>query len=340
MQSSTSSLSLSLSLSSLCSARAVLRGSLLAAALALAACKGASSSSSSSSEASAAAGAAAEQQLTTKLNIYVACLNNMSPAVRDSRERYLGWADRDKGPSLDGAGQGVYQVSRETTYGYECFKKNGGLAAALQGEPKLAEIDAAGAAYQKALDTVMEVTKTAATYYDHGDYKDDKLAQGKALHQPLLDAFAGFSAASHQLSAALDKLQDELAVKDLAKLEKTEGKKAHWHQQNLMRVAGLMVRELNAGELSDLTKVTPAITAFTTAFAELQTWTKANQAEADKIVSWGSFVNYADDLATQLKEQGRGFRDHHKAPESGPGSMEEIIAKFNQLVDSSNGLWN
>ena len=314
------------------------RSLLFAAALALAGCQG--SSSTSSPAESAGAGAAAEQQLTTKLNIYVACLNHVNPAVRYSRERYLGWAARDKGPVLGSAGQGVIEVSRETTYGYECFKRDGGLASALQSAPKLVEIDAAGAAYQKAIDGVMEVTKKAAAYYEHGDYKDDQLAQGKALHKPLLDGFDGFDAASHQLSAALDKLQDELAVKDLATLEKTEGKKARWHQRSLMRAAGLMVRELGAADPMELAKVTPAITSFTSAFADLQAWTAGNQAESDKVVSWSSFIGYADDLATEIKELGRGFRDHHKAPESGAGSMEQIISKFNRLVDSSNGLWN
>ena len=290
--------------------------------------------------ASAAAGEAAAPQLITKLNIYVACLNNMNPAVRYSRERYLGWADRDKGPSLGAARQGINEISAATTYGYECFKRDGGLAAALQGEPRLAEIDAAGAVYQQALDAVMEVTQKAATYYEQGDYKDDRLAQGKTLHKALLTAFDGLDSASDGLIAALDKLQDELLVKELARLEQTEGKQALWHQQHLMRLAGLTVRQLIAADLVDERTMTPAITAFTTALADLRAWTRANQAVADKNVSWGSFVGYADELAAELKELGRGLRDHHQAPRSGAGSVEQVVASFNRLVEFANRLWD
>jgi Protein of unknown function (DUF3829) len=312
-----------------------------ALALMLGACKGKAKEGGAAPSADQAAGAA-EQQLTGKINILVACLNNMNPAIHSSRDRYFGWADREKGPSPkgDGAGQGINAVIRESTYGYECFKKDGGLDAALTAPPKLEEIDKAAVAYKAALDAVIDTTKKADAYYSHGDYKDDHMAQGLALHAPLVAAFAAFDHASHDLSAALDKLQDELAVKDLAKLEKTEGKKAHWQQQNLMRASELMLRAITAEREVDVAKIAPAVDAFTKAFDEAKAWTEQNKADADKIVSWGTLMTDADQLATAVKELHRGVRDKHKVPESGDGSVEQIISRFNSLVEMSNNLWH
>jgi hypothetical protein len=285
-------------------------------------------------------GAAAKQALIAKINIYVACLNNMNPVVHDSLKGYLAWADAEAGPALDKASGGINAVGRETTYGYECFKRDGGLDTIESKGPKVDDLDKAGAAYKKALLAVMDTVGKASVYYEHKDYKDDKLANGKTMHKPLLAAFAAFDQATGDLEAVLQKIQDKMTVEDLAELEKTEGKKALWHQRDVMRSAEMFMRALSAEPNPDAAKLAPASDAYAKSFQELKDWTDKNKAEADKNVLWGTFVRESDELLTQIKELNRGFRDAKKAPERGDGSHESILGKYNQLVTQSNDLWH
>lgn len=181
-------------------------------------------------KATTAAAKVSEQQLITKINIYVACLNNMDKAVHDSRAKYLEWADPTKGPAPRGNAYGLHEVSRETTYGWNCFKQNGGLEVALTAPPKSDALDTAGAAYKQALDAVMAATKKANEYYEHGDYKDDTFAQGIAMHEPLMEAFAAFDKASDGLSGAL--AEQHVAEVPLAALPGGE-------QDEIVRLAGV-----------------------------------------------------------------------------------------------------
>lgn len=287
-----------------------------------------------------AAAAAGSPELIAKINVYVACINSMNPVVRESRKSYLEWAPAKTGPTLSSAGRGVRAVGRETTYGYDCFKRDGGLDEIDGKPPKVEALDKAGAAYKAALLRVIDVTAKAAEYYDHHDYKDDKLARGKELHGQLLETYAAFDGASRDLEDAMQVIQDKLDTERMAHLEKTEGKRARWHQRNVMRAADLLIRGATAEHPLDPAKIAPLGEAYTKAFQDLKAWTDANKAEADKESSWGSFVREADELLTQIKELNRGVRDHKRIPESGNGSVDGLIREFNSLVSTSNGLWD
>ena len=288
----------------------------------------------------AASGTEAKAGLIAKINAYVSCLNSMNPPIRDSRKRYYGWAPPQKGPTMDGAGQGISAVTRETTYGYQCFKNRDAGLDDIGKLPPVPGLDEAGAAYQKALNEVMAAMSAAAEYYNHKDYKDDKLVKGKEHHAILVEKFTQFEHATHGLEAAMQVIQDKLGADRIAELEKTEGKKARWHQSKLMRAADLLVRVASEGAQPDVAKLTEAGEAYAKIFAETKAWTDANKAEADKESSWGSFVREADETLTAWKEMARVLRDKKKLPDSGDGSVDELITEYNSLVGTSNGLWD
>jgi len=299
-----------------------------------------SSGNSGGAAVEAAPESGAKQGLITKINAYVGCLNAMNPPIRDSFKRYYEWATPQKGPSMDGAGRGISAVKKETTYGYQCFDNRGAGLDHIGKLPAVPGLDEAGAVYQKALGEVMVAMSAAAEYYDHKDYKDDKLVKGKEHHTILVDKLGQFEKASSALEDAMQVIQDKLAVEHLAELEKTEGKKARWHQASLMRSADDLVRIAASGGKPDIAKVTEAGEAYAKLFAETKAWTDANKAEADKNVSWGSFVREADEVLTAWKEMARAIRDKKTLPESGDGSIDELISEYNSLVSTSNGLWN
>jgi hypothetical protein len=306
----------------------------------LASCKKASEASNEKPGAEPAATDKHNQELGAKLNVYVACLNNLNPAVEDSKKRYLGWAPAAGLTGKETRVDGVDEVGRETTYGYECFKRDGGLDAIESKPPKEEALDKAGAAYKAAANKVLEVTATAAKYYKHGDYKDDGFAKGKEFHKPLMDAYVQFEKASNDLHAVMQQLQDKMTVEELAELEKTQGKKALWHHRNVMQKAELLLRAVADGGAPDVSKVNAAGDSFTKAWEEMKAWSDKNADEAKKNVHWGNFQRYSEELIVQLKEMNRAVKAGSKVPKSGDGSVQQFVAKYNQLVNLSNGMWN
>ena len=278
--------------------------------------------------------------LIAKINAYVGCINSMNPPIRDSRKRYYGWASPQKGPTMDGAGQGISAVTRETTYGYQCFKNRDQGLDHIGKLPPVPGLDEAGAPYQKALNEVMTAMSAAAEYYDHKDYKDDKLAKGKEHHANLVEKFTAFEQATSALEVSMQTIQDKLGAEHMAELEKKEGKKARWHQAKLMHAADILVRVSADGDQPDAAKLIEAGEAYAKIFADTKAWTDANKAEADKESSWGSFVREGDEVLTAWKEMSRVLRDKKKLPDSGDGSVDELITEYNSLVSTSNGLWD
>ena len=68
----------------------------------------------------------------------------------------------------------------------------------------------------KAVVTLEPLLKEADDYYDQENYKDDRMAKGKALHPRLVAAWDAFAAADQTLRTGLDVLQDKRALERLA----------------------------------------------------------------------------------------------------------------------------
>lgn len=323
-----------------------MHSSIIASLLAVILCQ-AAACKTSPSETKAAAGSAqsadpaAERrdQINGKINHYIACLNNLDPVVFNSRETYFAWADPNKGPAK-GQQPRFDDVIRESTYGYECFKKEGGLEAAL-GAPKVDDLDQAGAAYKKAIEQMFAAVNPAATYYAHGGYKDDGFAKAQAMHPELVAAYASFDQARHALHGVIQTHQDQMFVDEQRELEKSDGKKARWLHRELMHQAELTIRAVTAGERPEAAAVKRATAALVKAIEAARTWTTANKAEADKNVSWNSFLSInVDGFVIQLEELDRGLAAG-KLPEGGSkGSVHSVIEAYNNLVNNSNTLWD
>ena len=103
-------------------------------------------------------------------------MNGTSKRVVDSRNRYLSWVKDEKvGPT--GKERNIYGLYDINADG--CFPN---LDRAKTMAPPLPDVEAAAAEYKKALEELDPLVKQANKYYDQDDYKDDKIAKGKALH--------------------------------------------------------------------------------------------------------------------------------------------------------------
>jgi len=278
-----------------------------------------------------AAGPAAAQTspLTEKLNAYVGCINRLSERSFDSRERYFSWVGK-KGPTgKERIIYGTYTIYDTSGCKRDVEKVNGI-------EPHEAELEAAALAYVEAVVALEPLLKEADDYYEQENYKDDKMAKGKALHPRLVAAWDAFATADGKLRTGVEVLQDKRAAENLAEIEKTEGRKERYHFEALMIQAKRVMRAETASP-PDIAKITAAV-------SEYESMAKAMEAFGDS-----SFVNDAKSFLVTAKQLMRRIRD--KVPYSSgdkmilgsggggwmvEGSPPRLMRDYNQLVDSYN----
>jgi len=273
---------------------------------------------------------------TEKLNAYVGCINRLSARSYQSRERYFSWADR-KGPT--GKERIIYGTY--TIYDTSDCRKNVEKANAL--EPRDAALEAAASAYAEAVSKLEPLLKEADDYYSQEDYKDDKMAKGKALHPRLVAAWDAFAAADRKLRDGVEAINDKRALEKLAEIEQSEGRKARYHVEALMINAKRVLRTQDAAN-PDMAEISKALT-------EYENIVKAAEgvSGADGGAKIGSmFISNAKSFLTTGKQLMRRIRD--KTPYSSgdkmminagsgwmiEGSPQRLLRDYNQLVDAYN----
>lgn len=279
--------------------------------------------------ASNAAPATEPPVLTQKMNAYVGCMNRLSSRSFESKARYFSWVGKNGPTGRERIIYGTY-----TIYDTSDCRKAVEKANAL--DPHEPDLEAAATAYVTAVTALEPLLKEANDYYDQENYKDDKMAKGKALHPRLVAAWDAFSTADAALRTRIDEIQDRRALERLAEIEKAEGRSGRYYVESLMIEAKRVVRAETA-EKPDLGKITEAVTAYEAAV-------KGVEASAGS-----SFVGAAKTYLVSAKQLMRRIRD--KVPYStgdkmmlsgqGSGWMVEgspprVLRDYNDLVSSYN----
>lgn len=277
-----------------------------------------------------------ETSLTEKMNAYVGCINRLSERSYSSRSRYFSWAKPDGPTGKERIIYGTY-----TIYDTSDCRRNVEQANTL--EPRDAELEAAGSAYADAVGKLEPLLKEADDYYTQENYKDDKMAKGKAMHPRLVAAWDAFAKADKDLRRNVEAINDKRALQRLAAIEQSEGRKARYHIEALMIQAKRVLRAQTADK-PDLAALTQALNDYETATKDLENATNAD--DGQKIGSM--FTSSAKSYLTSAKQLMRRIRD--KTPYSqgdkmminaGSGWMiegtpERLLRDYNQLIDAYN----
>jgi hypothetical protein len=280
---------------------------------------------------------AQKSPLTEKLNAYVGCINRLSERSYDSRSRYFSWAAKSGPTGKERIIYGTY-----TIYDTSDCKKNVEKANAM--EPHEAALETAATAYADTVGKLEPLLKETDDYYSQENYKDDKMAKGKALHPRLVAAWDAFASADQKLRGEVEAINDRRALEKLAEIEKSEGRKTRYYVEALMIQAK---RVLQAEDAKN-----PDVAAITQALNEYEETIKAaEQASgaggAPKIGSF--FMSNAKSYLVTAKQLMRRIRD--KVPYSSgdkmmlsnagsgwmvEGSPPRLLRDYNQLVESYN----
>jgi hypothetical protein len=291
--------------------------------------------------AAAAKGAPAaspDDLLGTKLAFYIDCVNLIDPIVIDSHELYLRFLtpeqqlDEKHAPNVSAIGN---RLDR-------CYEW---LGEAVKVAPKLADVEASGAAYKDALGKLEPLLVEAARYYQQNDYKDDQLAKGKALHPQILGAYTAFFAARSHLHEDIDKYNREMLARSLQRIEKQEGKTLHYYSRRIMNDSSDLL-DLATDPATAPAKLNASLDAYKAVYAEMIDRASKNPAEVDLIRSWGSFVSEGDLVLVDLKDIQRGVnapaspdKDQEAARAKELARLrEDLVKRYNDMVEESNEL--
>ena len=275
--------------------------------------------------------------LTQKLNAYVGCINRLSARAFQSRERYFSWAAKSGPTGKERIIYGTY-----TIYDTSDCAKNVEKANAL--EPRDAALEAAASAYADAVSKLAPLLKDADDYYTQQNYKDDKMAKGKALHPQLVAAWDQFAAADRKLRDGVEAINDKRALEQLAEIEKSEGRQARYHVEALMIGAKRVLRAEDK-EKPDIAAITQALNEYEATVKGAEAFTGAG----GKAEIGSMFISNAKSFLTTAKQLMRRYRD--KVPYSSgermmlnnqgagwmvEGSPPRLMRDYNQLVDAYN----
>lgn len=298
------------------------------------------------SNAAATADLTEDDKLGIKLQGYIDCINGPSSSILDAADRYASWVDIEKG--VTGKERNVYGI-----YDHElnatCVE---GIATANDSEPHDAGLEKAATEWLAAYKAAQPLIHDAHEYYDHDDYKDDAFAKGKEMHDGLAKAIGAFQDADQALRKAVGEQNDALQVRRLEQLEKDEGRKLRFQQANVMAQAKQLMAAGDAPTLDalDLERFDKALKAYDAALEEADKYVKANEAEADTVMMFDSFIDTAESYLKASKELMRRKRDNKAFTKSElqrlggsagwmvEGSPDKVSRAYNDLVNRSNGL--
>lgn len=298
------------------------------------------------SNAAATADLTEDDKLGIKLDGYISCINGPSSSILDAADRYASWVDIETG--VTGKEKNVYGI-----YDHElnstCVE---GIATATASEPHDEALEKAGTEWLAAYKAVTPLIHDAYEYYDHDDYKDDAFAKGMELHDGLAKAIGSFQDADQALRKAVAEQNDALQIRRLDQLEKDEGRKLRFQQANVMAQAKKLMAAGDAPTLEalDLERFDKALKLFDAALEEADKYVKANEAEADTVMMFDSFIDTAETYLKSSKDLMRRKRDKKAFTKSElsrlggsggwmvEGSPDKVSRAYNDLVSRSNGL--
>lgn len=278
--------------------------------------------------------AASDEASIEKTNAYVDCINRLSARAHASRDRYFSWVNAKTGPTgKERIVYGVYTI-------YDTADCRAAVAKANAAVPHDAPIEAAASAFVAAITALEPLLKDADDYYTQQDYKDDRMAKGRALHPKLVAAWDAFDAADRALRERVDAIDDARAVSKLAAIETSEGRNAHYYIESLMVEAKRVVRTEGVDK-PDLDAIKAAVDAY-------EATSKGLEAAAGDGKIGSMFVDTAKKFLATAKQRMRRIRDHVPYSDGDKmmidagsgwmieGSPQRLLRDYNALVDGYN----
>jgi hypothetical protein len=266
------------------------------------------------------------QALIRKSNAYIGLMNRTLRAV-ESWNRYKSWVNVKTGPT--GRERIVYGLYSLYDVRDEIAKAKEAAASA----PALPGVDAAVGRYIDAYNNLAPVIAQAEGYYERKDYMSDKMAEGKALHAKMHPAAETFLVARAEFEREMSTIKADLDARELADIERREGRKARWHVRKVMTAAQKMVDLLPSGSapVVDLPEFDKALDVYAATVKDMDMYAAANPNSF--FVFESQPRSYLGKLREFRQKIGRTKGDARRANVS--FDMTWLVNDYNMMVSSS-----
>jgi len=282
---------------------------------------------------------AAADTLADKVQPYIACLNRHSERAFDSRARYLSWSAKSGPTGREKIVYGVYTL-------YDPDGCSRAVSEASKAAPHVASLEEAGTAYVTALLILVPLVKEANDYYELGNYKDDKMAKGKAIHPKLMAAWESFADADSQLRAMVESINEQVQLQNLVALESKEGRKTAYYTLALMIKAKAVLRFEGAGQPGkfDVNDAAKALDGLERSIKDLESYSDEHPSEKAGSIflsSARSFLKTGKELMRRARD-GVPYSAGEKMLLGGQGawmvegSPGALVYHYNQLIERFN----
>ncbi len=272
------------------------------------------------------------QTLVEKTNLYVKALK-AARGIQRSYDRYASWVEVKKGPigterSID---NGLPEISSSTLQEIvEAGQKGAGLW------PPLPGLDAAAQKLAEVATTLTPLVKAASDYYSQHSYKNDGAKRGQELHAQMMPLFEQAFATETVMRRELRAVKEDVDRRNLAQLEKEQGKNFKWHLRSFL---------LAAETLSDLfptrsdapmiegTRYKPRFTNLKIAYDAFKQFNTEHPEEAKPAKSLGTSVEDffgAGEFLRRVVESPKPDRQMYLT------KVGELTAKYEELVQRAN----
>ncbi|MGL4494958.1 MAG: YiiG family protein [Beijerinckiaceae bacterium] len=267
------------------------------------------------------------QQAIAKSNAYVQLLNRTLRG-KESWNRYTSWVNVKTGPT--GKERIIYGL-------YSLYDVKGEVEkarAAIKQPPAMPALDVAMDKYIVDYEAYAAVIGPMEKYYERKDYMADKMAEGKTFHAKVTPLAQAFLASRDAADKAMAVIKADLDQRELADIEKREGKAARWHMRNVMIETRRMVDLLPSGEnpVVNLAAFDAALERYSAAVKEFDAYGGANPGAFSTMDSRPG--NYLGKLREFRNKIGRTKGDARRA--NAGMELTWLINDYNMMVSMAD----
>lgn len=269
------------------------------------------------------------KSLVEKTALYTKALQS-ARAVQKSYDRYAAWVDIKTGPtgkekSIDSGLPDIAGALQEIS---DAGAKGPGLW------PPLPGVDGMVEKLAKATVALAPLVKSASDYYAQHQYKSDGAKRGQELHGQMLPMFEHFFSCELAMRRELGAVLEDVERRNLARIEKEQGKNYEWNLRNFLfaaaTVADLLPNHVDAAMIESarykqrFANLQAAYTAFTQ-------YCQEHPAEAQKTVLSTSLEDFfsATRMLRGILEAPKPDRQVYLA------KVNDLAAKYDALVQKT-----
>lgn len=221
------------------------------------------------------------KSLLEKTVLYTKALG-AARTVQKSYDRYAAWVDLKVGPTgKEKAIDGIVDIAGALQEISDAGANGPGMWPPLPGLDGMAQKLAQSTA------ALAPVVKSASDYYAQKKYKTDAVKHGQELHAQMLPMFEQFFVSEMGMRRELSVVLEDVERRNLARIEKEQGKNYEWHLRNFLfaakTLADLLPNHVDAAMIESA-RYRTRFSNLQAAYTEFTQYCVQHPAEVQKVV--------------------------------------------------------